>query len=101
MEWGSVLDSYVGGEAVAMKNNKDRIVTTVRNLFQNGNARSLPVFSAIFHLAETLSSHDVGDIDLGRLSGNLKRSVVSDPICRHLRELAIGAFPSRVSEERT
>ena len=97
MEWGALLDEYSGGEAVAMGNKKERVVTGIRHLFRDA-AKSLPLFSAIGYLADMLSEYEIGDVDLGRLSENIRTAVEEDPIRRQLKDLVISLIPARAGD---
>lgn len=97
VEWGALLDEYSGGEAVAMGNKKERVVTGVRNLFRNAGKR-LPLFSAIGYLADMLEEYDVGNADLGRLAGNMRTAVLEDPVKRQLKDLVISLIPVRAAD---
>lgn len=94
LDWGKLLDEYSGGEAVAMGNKKERVVTGVRHLFR-GTEKPLPIFSAIGFLADMLSEYEVGNVDLGRLSDNLRTAVNEDPVKRHLKDLVSSIVPTR------
>lgn len=93
-----MLDSYSGGSSgTEMRNSKDRITSIARSAFRNDNVRTLPIFSAMHHFANVLDSIEVGNIDLNRLSTNIRRAIEGDPITRRLREITLQTFPTRVS----
>lgn len=94
VEWGNLLDEYSGGEATAMGNKKERVVTGIRHLFRDA-AKRLPLFSAIGYLADMLSEYEIGNVDLGRLSDNIRTAVAEDPVKRQLKELVLPLIPVR------
>lgn len=99
IEWGTLLDEYSGGEATAMGNKKERVVTGVRNLFRNADSQKrFPLFSAVGYLADMLEEYDVGNADLGRLSSNMRTAVEEDPVRRQLKDLVISLIPARAAD---
>lgn len=99
VEWGTLLDEYSGGEATAMGNKKERVVTGVRHLFRNAESQKrLPLFSSVGYLADMLEEYDVGNADLGRLAANMRAAVLEDPVKRHLKDLVISLIPARADD---
>lgn len=90
IDWKKLLEEYTSGEVAKATTKRDRIFAAVYNAISVRKSVPRPIFGALNDLAKVFEGMSAGDMDLGRLSDNIRSSLQHDGTLRSLRAVIEG-----------